>query len=339
MPGWTAGAGRSNRPGLLTAAGTRAAIAALAILAVLSGSLGPWPRSASADTLIAPTEQPTPISAYGEVVAWSASEGSDYRLMVKVGSAVQAVPTAPEPRAFDASVGPDQSSNPVVLFSRCRHYESNPSALLFGGSAGGCRIYEYDIDRNVVLPLALGQPTSVSFTLPSQWGSHVAVVASSRSGRSRIETISLPSDRHSMLPGGTLSRGRVNSLRIVGGRVAAAWYTGQGLQTEVVLDTLGGSREILEEGEQGPHADPQIPNPTGPEFFGAGLTGSEAYWVEPGDPLIGTPAVVEFYNPITQTSTIGEGVPNVFSVAPDGAKLYYSTGSNAGGCPCGIFEQ
>jgi hypothetical protein len=259
--------------------------------------------------------------------------------MVKVGSTVRTVPTAPEPRAFDASVGPDQSGKPVVLFSRCRHYDSDPSALLFGGSAGGCRIYEYDIDRGLVLPLALGQPSSTSLTLPSQWGSRVAVVASSGGGRSRIETISLSNDKRSVLPGGTLSRGRVNSLRIVGGRVAATWYAGQGLETEVVLDTVGGSREILEEGEQGAHADPQIPNPTGPEFFGAGFTGSEAYWVEPGDPLIGTPAVVEFYNPVTQTSTIGEGVPNVFSVAPNGARLYYSTGSNAGGCPCGVFEQ
>lgn len=272
-------------------------------------------------------------------MAWSASAGSSYRLMVKIGSTARAAPTAPEPRAFDASVGSDQSKDPVVLFSRCRHYDSDPSALLFGGSANGCRIYQYDVDHNTILPLALGQRPSESFTDPSRWGSRVAVVASARGGRSQIETISLPSDKRSTLPGGTLSRGRVNSLQIVGGRVVATWYADQGLETEVVLDTLGGSREILEEGEQGAHADRQIANPTGPEFFGAGLMGAEAYWVEPGDPLIGTPAVVEFYNPLTQTSTIGEGVPNVFSVAPDGATLYYSTGSNAGGCPCGVFEQ
>jgi hypothetical protein len=317
----------------------RGTTGALVIVAVLCGSLCPWRSSAAADTLVAPTEQPTPVSAYGEVVAWSASEGSAYRLMVKVGSTVRAVPTAPEPRAFDASVGPDQSRDPVVLFSRCRHYDSDPSALLFGESASGCRIYQYDVDRGVVLPMALGQRPSDSFTFPSQWGSRVAVVASSRNHRSQIETISLPGHGRSTLPGGTLSRGRVNSLRIVGGRVAATWYAGLGLETEVVLDTLGGTREILEEGQQGTHADPQIPDPTGPEFFGAGLTGEEAYWVEPGDPLIGTPAVVEFYNPLTQTSTIGEGVPNVFSVAPDGTTLYYSTGSNAGGCPCGVFAQ
>ena len=58
-----------------------------------------------------------------------------------------------------------------------------------------------------------------------------------------------------------------------------------------------------------------------------------------GDPLIGTPSVVEFYDPLTQTSTVGEGVPDVFSVAPDGTALYYSTGSNAGGCPCGVFAR
>jgi hypothetical protein len=339
LRGRVTGTGRSYRPGILTAARTCPARVALAILVTLCGALGPWRGSAGADTLIGATEQPTPVSAYGEVVTWSASEGDAYRLMVKVGSAVRAVPTAPEPRAFDASVGLDPSKDPVVLFSRCRHYNSNPSALLFGGSASGCRIYQYDVDRGVVLPMALGQRPSDSFTFPSQWESHVAVVASTRAHQSRIETISLPSNRRSILPGPTLRHGRVNSLRIVGGRVAATWYSDQGLETEVVLDTLGGTREILEEGEQGAHADPQIPNPTGPEFFGAGLTDEEAYWVEPGDPLIGTPAVVEFYNPLTQTSTVGEGVPDVFSVAPDGTTLYYSTGSNAGGCPCGIFEQ
>lgn len=312
---------------------------AVAIVAILCWPLGPRSATAAADTLIASTNQPTPVNAYGEVVVWSTSEGSDYRLMVKVGGTITAVPTAPEPRAFDASVGPNQSNEPVVLFSRCRHYGGNPAELLFGASASGCRIYQYDVNRGVVLPLALGQQPSDSFTYPSQWGSHVVVVASSRSGRARIEAISLPSYRRSTLPAGTLSRGRVNSLRIVGGRIAATWYARSGLETEVVLDTLHGTREILQEGEQGTHADPQIPDPTGAEFFGAGLTAGEAYWVEPGDPLIGTPSVVGFYNPLTQTSTIQEGVPDVYSVAPDGAELYYSTGSNAGGCPCGIFEQ
>jgi hypothetical protein len=259
-------------------------------------------------------------------------------LMVKVGSNISAVPTPPEPRAFDASVDLDQSKAPVVLFSRCRHYNSDPSQLLFSGSESDCRIYRYDIAGDVVQPMPLDQRSGESFTDPSQWGSRVAFVATTRR-QARIETISLPSQRRSALPGGTLRHGLVNSLQIVGDRVAATWYAAHGLETEVVLDTLTGRREILEEGEQGTHASPQIANPTGAEFFGAGLSGEEAYWVEPGDPLIGTPSVVEFYDPLTQTSTVGEGVPNVFSVAPDGTALYYSTGSNAGGCPCGVFER
>jgi hypothetical protein len=324
-------------PTRLSARGS--ALHGFAIVVVICWLLGPQPPIATADVLIAQTEAPTPVSAYGEVVTWSATESNGYRLMVKVGSTVRAVPTPPEPRAFDASVGPNQSNAPVVVFSRCRHYASDPSALLFSGPVSGCRIYQYDVDRGVVAPLALGQRPSDSFTDPSQWGSRVAVVETSPNGRARVETISLPSHRRSTLPGGTLNHGLVNSLRIVGGHVAATWYATHGLETEVVLDTLGGTREILEEGEQGTHADPQIANPTGSEFFGAGMAGAEAYWVEPGDPLIGTPSVVEYYNPFTQTSTIGEGVPDVFSVAPDGATLYYSTGSNAGGCPCGVFER
>lgn len=312
--------------------------AALAV-AVACGLLGIRPLRAGADVLVAQTDEPTPVSAYGEVLAWSAYENGNYQLMVKVGSNIGAVPTPPQPRAFDASVDLDQNKAPVVLFSRCRRYSGNPSQLLFGGSASGCRIDQYNVGSGVVQPMALGQRPGESFTDPSQWGSRVAVVATSRRGQVRIETISLPSGRRSVLPGGTLSHGLVNSLRIVGGRVAATWYAARGLETEVVLDTLSGTREILEEGEQGTHTSPQIANPTGSEFFGAGLSGAEAYWVEPGDPLIGTPSVVEFYDPLTQTSTVGEGVPDVFSVAPDGAALYYSTGSNAGGCPCGVFQR
>jgi hypothetical protein len=303
------------------------------------GLLSIQPPQAPADVLVASTAEPTPVSAYGEILAWSAYENGNYRLLVKVGASTKTVPTPPEPRAFDASVGLDPSKAPVVLFSRCRRYDSDPSQLLFGGSASGCRVYRYDVGDGAVLPLALGQREGESLTDPSEWESHLVVVATSRRDGARVETIALPSQRRSTLPGGTLRHAHVNSLQIAGGRVAASWYAAHGLETEVVLDTLAGRREILEEGEQGMHTSPTIANPTGSEFFGAGLAGGEAYWVQPGDPLIGTPAVVEFYDPLTQTSTVGEGVPDVFSVAPDGAALYYSTGSSAGGCPCGIFER
>ena len=317
----------------------RASIGALLGAAVACGLSSIQPTPASADALIAETAEPTPVSAYGETLAWSAYESGSYRLMVKAGADTKVVPTAPEPRAFDASVGLDQSKLPVVLFSRCHRYASDPSQLLFAGAASGCRIYRYDVAGNTVLALPLGQRPGESLADPSQWGSHVAVAATSRRGHTRIATIALPSRRRSLLPGGTLQHGLVSSLQIVGGRIAASWYAAHGLETEIVLDTLAGRREILEEGEQGTHSSPQIANPTGSEFFDAGLAGEEAYWVEPGDPLIGTPAVVEFYNPLTQTSTLGEGVPDVFSVAPDGTALYYSTGSSAGGCPCAIFAR
>jgi hypothetical protein len=313
--------------------------AAVLALAGACGVLAIMPPRAPADALVTQTAEPTPVSAYGEVLAWSAYEDGSYRLMVKAGSNIDAVPTLPEPRAFDASVDLNQSKTPVVLFSRCRRYNNNPSQLLFGGPASDCRVYQYDVASGVVTPLALGQRQGESFTDPSQWESRVAVVATSRRGGTRVETIAIPSRRRSILPGSTLKHGLVSSLRIVGGRVAATWYAARGLETEVVLDTVDDKREILEEGEQGTHASPQIANPTGSEFYGAGLAGQEAYWVEPGDPLIGTPSVVEFYDPLTQTSTVGEGVPDVFSVAPDGTALYYSTGSNAGGCPCGVFER
>jgi hypothetical protein len=150
--------------------------------------------------------------------------------------------------------------------------------------------------------------------------------------------VSLASHRHSTLPGSTLAHASVDSLRLDGSRLVSSWYARGGLDTEVVLDTLE-DRELLAEGAQEMHSTTQLLNPTGVEFFAASLTNGEAYWVEPGDGLIGTPSVVSFYNFFTQTSMTEDAPPNLFSVALDGGHLYLSTGTSSGGCPCEIIEQ
>jgi len=295
--------------------------------------------AASAATSIARTSQPTPVSAYEGFVAWSTFTGGAYHLMLSAAGAVTPVPTPPEPQPFDASVGHNQRGEVVVLFSRCARYRSNPSQLLFEAAGSRCRVYAYSPARHTLAPLALGTGAADSLTHPSEWGSRVAVVASTPRGSEQIEVVSLASHRHSTLPGGTLAHDSVDSLRLAGSRVVSSWYAGGGLDTEVVLDTLDGSRKLLAEGTQATNPTPQLPNPTGVEFFGAGLTAAEAYWVEPGDGLIGTPSVVSFYNFFTHTSTTEDAPPNLFSAAPDGGHLYLSTGTASGGCPCEILEQ
>jgi len=294
---------------------------------------------AAADTAIAQTNQPTPVSAYGKVVAWSAFSGGAYRLMVDIGGTIAPVPTAPEPQAFDASVGLDQSNQAVVLFSRCRRYRSDPSQLLFGGSSGGCRVYTYSTSHRTVLPLALGGGASDSFTHPSQWRSEVAVVRSTRTGSSSIEVISLPGHRRHRLSRGTFDAARVDSLQLVGSRVSAGWYAGGGLETEIMLDTLGGGGEVLQESTRRSHSRPAGSEASEPALFAAGLAGAEAYWVAAGDRLIGTPSVLSIYNFHTHTSSTEEAPPDLFSAARDAGLLYYSTGTEGGGCPCEIFKR
>jgi hypothetical protein len=227
----------------------------------------------------------------------------------------------------------------VVLFSRCARYRGEHSQLLFDAAGSRCRVYVYDLTHHTVAPLDLGAPAADSLTRPSEWGSRVAMVASTPQGSEQIEVVSLTSHRHSTLPGSTLAHGGVDSLSLVGSRVVSSWYARGGLDTEVVLDTLGGDRELLAEGTQEMHSTTQLPNPTGVEFFGASLTDVEAYWVEPGDGLIGTPSTLSFYNSFTHTSTTEEASPNLFSAALDGGHLYLSTGTASGGCPCEILEQ
>ena len=144
----------------------RPSVSAALALAVACGLLAIKPPRALADVLVAQTAEPTPVSAYGEVLAWSAYEDGNYRLMVKVGGNIDPVSTPPEPRAFDASVDLSQSKTPVVLFSRCRRYNNDPSQLLFGEPASGCRVYRYDVGSGVVAPMTLGQRPGESFTDP-----------------------------------------------------------------------------------------------------------------------------------------------------------------------------
>jgi hypothetical protein len=304
-----------------------------------SALLGGSGRAAIADTTIAQTNQPTPVSAYGGVVAWSVFTSGAYHLMVSIGGLATPVPTPSEPQAFDASVGPDQSNHIVVLFSRCRHYRSEPSHPLFGDAASGCRIYTYSLSRRAVLPLAFGGGVADSFTHPSQWRSRVAVVHSTTSGRAWIEVISLPIRKRIELRRGTLRAAGVDSLQLVGSHLSAGWYASAGLETEIVLGTLSGAQEVLQESTsaRGPHSASL--NPTGPELFAAGLAGDEAYWVAAGDRLIGTPSVLNFYNFFTHTTSTEDAPPDVFSVALDGKNLYYSTGTEAGGCPCEVFKR
>jgi hypothetical protein len=303
------------------------------------GSLGLEASAASAATLIAQTSQPTPVSAYDGVIAWSAFTGGTYHLVVSAVGTAMPVPTPPEPQPFDASVGPNQRGEVVVLFSRCAGYRGDRSQLLFAAAGSRCRVYAYDPTHHTVAPLALGGPVADSLTHPSEWGPRVAVVASTPRGNEQIEVVSLTDHRHSTLPGSTLAHGSVDSLRLAGSHVASSWYARGGLDTEVVQDTLGGDREVLAEGTQEMHSNAQLPNPTGVEFFGASLTGGEAYWVEPGDGLIGTPSTLSFYNFFTHTSTTEEASPNLFSAALDGGRLFLSTGTASGGCPCEIIEQ
>ena len=61
----------------------RATIVAVLALIATCGLFDTQPPRAVADALLAQTAEPTPVSAYGEVLAWSVYEDGNYRLMVK----------------------------------------------------------------------------------------------------------------------------------------------------------------------------------------------------------------------------------------------------------------
>lgn len=158
----------------------RSIAAKLAFIAVAIACLHVSP--AFADEAIATVSAPTPVSAFGNRVAWSAFDPASgtYRLMTEFRGTISAVPVAPRTVPFDVDLGPSRSRHIVAAYSRCRRDPprrdpaiGNAIAQLPDWSRGrGCDLYRFDFTTGHEAKIRSVSSAHASEFLPSLWESH-----------------------------------------------------------------------------------------------------------------------------------------------------------------------
>lgn len=213
---------------------------------------------------VARLDRPAPIAAQAGWLAWSA-RGADglFHLMLRDPQGVVTAPAiAGRATSFDVDLAPGPGGL-VATYSRCRSEVQSPGGYLPADydEGHGCDAYLLDVATGTEVRLDGVSTSSADETWPTVWRDRVAFVRSyhSRPALPYIYARPLAGGASQRLPGSTrnvcTSTGRRPSctdarvsrpyaLDLQGRRLAFGWaYAGrsEGLDTEIRLDTLGGS--------------------------------------------------------------------------------------------------
>ena len=144
-------------------------VAVLALAALASSAA---PSIAGVDTL-AEVLAPSPISAYGGVLAWSTFDPSTqtYTLMVRSGGVTRAAGVPTRTRPFDVDAGPGPGGEPLLAYSRCTTEDNRGRP-----PAAGCSLYLYDVGNGSERRLSIGRRRGLSQTHPAIWRDQIAWV-------------------------------------------------------------------------------------------------------------------------------------------------------------------
>jgi hypothetical protein len=211
---------------------------------------------AQADTPIATTAAPTPVSAHGGRLVWSAYDpvARRYSLITRFGGVISSVPVEPRNVPFDVDLGAKPDGSTVAVYSRCSLEPEPPEP------ARGCDVYEFDFASNRETKLNLVSRSNSSELFPSVSGSRIAFARllerRLRSKGPYLYVASTRTRRVWRVPGGTTrgcyesARGRicqtfrrraVTGLDLSGRRLGFAWQYqgfGEGADYEVWLDDI-----------------------------------------------------------------------------------------------------
>jgi hypothetical protein len=143
-------------------------LAALGLCAAASMSL--VPAAARADDVVATLRAPTPIAAYGGVLAWSDYDPATarYRLAIQRAGAAKLAPIAGAAQRFDVSLGPDVRGRVVALYTRCATPAAPPRR------ATDCDVYRCDVASGRERKLASVSSPRFHEAWPVQWRGNVA---------------------------------------------------------------------------------------------------------------------------------------------------------------------
>jgi hypothetical protein len=156
----------------------------LVLTLVLAGALA---ATARADTTIAPLAGATPVRALGSTAVWSSYDpvAKVYRLTLRSGGVVSAVPVAPRKAPFDADLGTDAAGAPVLVYSRCTRDGPLPR---------GCNLYERPLTGDQTERAIAGANTPRDETHPTLSKGRLVWARSAR-GRVRLYTRMLSAPR------------------------------------------------------------------------------------------------------------------------------------------------
>jgi hypothetical protein len=181
-------------------------------------------QAAQADETVTSIARPTPISAFGGVLAWSAYDAATERYVLMASTARAAptpLPIRPRRVPFDIDLGPGPARGVVAAYARCRTEPGraglgNALAVMPGWSTGrGCDLYRFHFGTGRETRIRGASTRGASEFLPSIWRDRVgfARVYEKRRGaagqRSYLYRRALGGRTSRRLPAGARSRYRV----------------------------------------------------------------------------------------------------------------------------------
>jgi hypothetical protein len=184
---------------------------------VLAAAAAAVPATAIADAgvpgqVIAEVQRPTPISGYGHHVAFSAWDGSAFRLTVWDSRTGRTMTPDVRSRSvpFDVDLGPDRDGRTVAVYSRCSvepDYDASFARSRWPYVRGrGCDVYRLDISNGRERRVTAAARKSFSEVLPTIWRDRIAFVRTPKGWReaSRPQLrVTAPGKQMKMMTGGS----------------------------------------------------------------------------------------------------------------------------------------
>ena len=138
---------------------------------------------ATASAARTPIADVTPLSAFGDAVAYSVRDThGQFRLVFSDSEGTRPVPVPPRPQPFDVDLGPSPNGGPLLTYSRCTAYATRAAQLGEPHGPGrGCRIYVANVSSGRERLVSGTHDLGASEYRPSIWNGNLAFVRKSGS--------------------------------------------------------------------------------------------------------------------------------------------------------------